>query len=70
MPSKPQPVPKSDNIFGLDFGSAPVQQTQQAHAGIKPPVAETKKSEPNLFDDIFANDAPSVKPVQQTQPKK
>lgn len=65
-----QPAPANNNIFGLDFGSNPVQQPVQPQSIAKPVPVETKKTEVNLFDDIFGNDAPSVKPVQAVQPPK
>lgn len=53
----------SNNIFGLDFGTTPVVQPPSQGLGIKAPVVETKKAEPNLFDELFSNDTPAVKPV-------
>jgi hypothetical protein len=51
----------------LNFGG----QTQQPVGGLtlqapKPPV-QPVKTEVNLFEDLFANDAPKPQPVQQKQ---
>ena len=54
-PPKTQPS-KDTDIFSLNFGQQPPPVKPQ-------PVAEQKK-EPNLFEELFVNEAPKPQPVQ------